>query len=136
MPTFAPARILRDRFATTNEPESAIRHRLERFLGQLRQKAAPLPDPDGTPEADGFDLSGLGLSTTDRARIRARARRFVQRRDALPKPDLCRAYSPHMMRRISGGFIAVWLIVEGAPFYLLTPYYPRGGCRFRRAPCL
>ena len=82
MPTLHPARILTGNWPTTSADLRAVTERLTDFHERLRAKR-PSPDPDPEMEA-WFEATDrpAPLSMTDTRRVQARARRFVERRDA------------------------------------------------------
>lgn len=82
MPSLHPARILTGNWPTTSADLRAVTERLTDFLERLRARH-PAPEPDPAIEA-WFEPADRPspLSVTDTRRVQARARRFVERRDA------------------------------------------------------
>ncbi|ARC38074.1 hypothetical protein A6J80_18440 [Paracoccus yeei] len=82
MPNLHPARILTGNWPTTSADLRAVTERLTDFWEKLRAKR-PAPEPDPAIEAwfEPADRSAP-LSVTETRRVQARARSFVERRDA------------------------------------------------------
>jgi len=82
MPTLHPARILTGNWPTTSADLRAVTERLTDFLERLHaRRRAPEPDPAIGAWFEPADRPAP-LSVTETRRIQARARRFVERRDA------------------------------------------------------
>ena len=82
MPTLHPARILTGNWPTTSADLRAVTERLTDFLERLRAKR-PAREPDPAIEA-WFEPADRPspLSTTETRHVQARARNFIERRDA------------------------------------------------------
>ena len=82
MPTLHPARILTGNWPTTSTDLRAVTEGLTDFLERLRARR-PAPEPDSEIEA-WFEPADRPspLSSTETRCVQARARRFVERRDA------------------------------------------------------
>ena len=113
MPTLHPASILTGNWPTTSADLRAVTERLTDFCEKLRaRRPAPEPDPAIGAWFEPADRPSP-LSVTDTRRVQARARRFIERRDARLEalPNKSR-FGPQLTALTRGGRAAVVSALE------------------------
>ena len=134
MPTLHPARILTGNWPTTSADLRAVTERLTDFCEKLRaRRPAPKPDPEIEAWFEPADRPAP-LSVTETRRVQARARRFVERRDArlevLPGKSRLGAQLTALAREGRAAFVSAQEADEiAAALHDRAPWMETASCR-------